>query len=694
MTNPGLNITQNFTEGLHGATSNYDPATGQLTLTLGSIEGPKSFGFYDLTVDDNGVQSKIIIYIIDCCLVGLPIDVIVINQPISSLMLGGTLNGLTLLVLDDLVIDEPTVFNTCKAYFGAEARMTVLNGNSLAIDNTLLSNYCDYRWDGVLATGQNIGIEIYNSEIRGSGRGFYLEDDVSLICTNNHFVDNTASISFMEYTLNGNYYNNSRTDLTGNLFELPLNRIDFTHNSVIRGIVNLLNFGNNFVYINCVNSDKIQIGRASYSKNEFKDQDAIGILGHSSTFFVENNLFDNVAQSINAVLCSFRVGGKNSTYQNDFKNGSELTSYLGNQSIKRNLFFESYCKIEDPYNYLIDGIFGTKIDSNLFTNSELDIYSNLYPILTGVNVTIQDNNFYDAYTTIRNIETTSLTQGILITDNFFGSGVITNPQRARLKLTKTPGVRIGYNNFRDIPGPPIGGTTWGNPGIELDNVTGAQIKNNYFELNYTAIYGTNDLSNTVISCNTFDGCHGGMSFKDAILTDFGSPTGGVENTFNSTPGTSAGNIILWSAPGSSFIWTPFNYYFTSIAAPGSTWYTDPAFVGGGGVPNYLGASFPFASFNSSGYLMDCGILNKAILDVKQHQLVKLFPNPCTNGFRVEHTKDDSIERLELYSINGIKIDVIANDIGYFEIDLPNGLYISRIYFQSGLLIEEKLFVNK
>jgi len=691
--NPGLNIMQDATTGLLGTNSNFDPGAGTLEIIFGTVEGPASYGTISYLVDDNGVQSTFNIYIIDCCIKNLNPDLIVLNEATSSLP-NPNLANQKVLVLEEFFIDDPAVMFRCDFYMGADASIQLQPGTSLTLEQCTIVNFCGYRWDGILAQNENTEIQIIDSEIRGAGRGVFLEDDVQFEASNSLFIDNAQAVAFKDYNQTGSYYNNSRMEITGNTFEAILARIDFHPTSTVVSKLTQYTWGcaNCQYFINMLNSNTIQIGNRFKAKNLFTGQDAQAILGANSSFTIENNKFENVANSIRANLCVFKTGGRNPGYGNEFINTSFIESSYSSQSIRNNYFFNAGCNIWDPTQYLVDGSLGSQIDSNQFSVSELNCSSSQNPMLNNVNIRIRDNKFYDSHTTISNIQTNSLAIGISLTNNFFGSSGNVGSTSGRLKLVITPGIRVGYNDFRDIPGVP-GAGTWGELGLYLDNVQDAQIKGNYFELNTTAIFGTNDLSNTTISCNTFDGCNTSMSFKEAILTDFGTSTEGAENSFNAVYGTSNGTIILWNNPGSNFIWQPFTYYFTTISSPGSTWYADPDFPGGAGVPLFL-IPFPMAINNASGYSSTCGTLNKHDFDETKNQSFKIYPNPSSGFFKVLTQENDEFSEIRIYDLHGKLLYSFNEKLESYTTNIASGVYIVKIIKKNGEDVSQRLIISK
>lgn len=91
--NPGIIVYDQSINGITGASTSFDPGTGALTLFTGAIQGPKSYGTYEIIDDDNGVQTIYEITLIDCCQPGIKLDAIYRNVAASNLPTAGQIIG-------------------------------------------------------------------------------------------------------------------------------------------------------------------------------------------------------------------------------------------------------------------------------------------------------------------------------------------------------------------------------------------------------------------------------------------------------------------------------------------------------------------------------------------------------------------------------------------------------------------------
>jgi len=70
--------------------------------------------------------------------------------------------------------------------------------------------------------------------------------------------------------------------------------------------------------------------------------------------------------------------------------------------------------------------------------------------------------------------------------------------------------------------------------------------------------------------------------------------------------------------------------------------------------------------------------------------LKLYPNPVTNILTIE-SKNVAISKVEIYSILGEKIKEINSNFGSITTDnLPNGIYIIRIYSEKGMVMKKTI----
>ena len=70
--------------------------------------------------------------------------------------------------------------------------------------------------------------------------------------------------------------------------------------------------------------------------------------------------------------------------------------------------------------------------------------------------------------------------------------------------------------------------------------------------------------------------------------------------------------------------------------------------------------------------------------------LKLYPNPVTNILTIE-SKNVTISKVEIYSILGKKIKEINSNFGSITTDnLPNGIYIIRIYSEKGMVMKKTI----
>jgi len=70
--------------------------------------------------------------------------------------------------------------------------------------------------------------------------------------------------------------------------------------------------------------------------------------------------------------------------------------------------------------------------------------------------------------------------------------------------------------------------------------------------------------------------------------------------------------------------------------------------------------------------------------------LKLYPNPVTNILTIE-SKNVAISKVEIYSILGEKIKEITSNFGSIATDnLPNGIYIIKIYSEKGMVMKKTI----
>ena len=90
--------------------------------------------------------------------------------------------------------------------------------------------------------------------------------------------------------------------------------------------------------------------------------------------------------------------------------------------------------------------------------------------------------------------------------------------------------------------------------------------------------------------------------------------------------------------------------------------------------------------NSTG----CSTAQLSVDDEKLDNSLKLYPNPVTNILTIE-SKNVAISKVEIYSILGEKIKEINSNFGSITTDnLPNGIYIIRIYSEKGMVMKKTI----
>jgi hypothetical protein len=694
--NPGMQVYDQGINGIIGASTSFDPGTGELTLFTGAIQGPKSYGTFEIVVDDNGQLTYYTVYLIDCCIKGLKPDKIIVAEPSSNLPNPGLLVNQTVLVLDVFEINIPTQIVSSKLYFGSEARMRVFPDQHLYIEHSGLTNYCPYRWDGVLAEGENTEIIFESSELSGSGRGFSLSENVLFTVNGGTFLDNTISISASNYNQQGNFYNQSRWSVEGTSFTLPLNQISFASGSVIEPLVaQVLGCFTCAVHVYLNDSEQIQLGNANAGQNSYVGQDGTAILANSSFFIVENSIVDNMAKSIVANHSKFRLGGPDMSYSNTISTFSYLESSFSSQSIKRNTFANSRITITNPTNYLIDGISGTKLDSNEILETPTSIVK-WYNSGINENVRFGDNQVVDCSVSLEGFTTPSINEGVLIEYNDFeypfggfGSSFQTQPQGTySLNLTSMPGVRVGHNKFiADITVPigfppiPVPNNRAG--GMHLINVPDAQIKDNNFDSCHIAIFGEDDLSGTLFCYNFMNGGYYGMYFNQATLSDQGTPTENVGNGFD---GQLLNTIFLKACPGPSKYHTWPGSSYDPTLPPGISWN-----------PNQFLNNPWQPDFNGTTWINECDVLNKT--NPRKGGLTKqefsVYPIPFQHEFLIEIPVLFEEEELHyqgfLFNINGKVVHNTSLTTGLNTLipKIVPGVYFLRIETKKG----EFVFVN-
>lgn len=688
--NPGMNVYDQSINGITGASTSFDPGTGALTLFTGAIQGPKSYGTYEIVVDDNGNLMFYTIYLIDCCIKGLQPDRIIVSEPSSNLPTPGLVANQKILVLENFEIDIPTEINSSTLYFGAEARITVAQDQNLNIQQSTLTNYCPYRWDGILAQGEASEIIFSDSELSGSGRGFFLRNDVLFESYNSTYLDNEIAITFQDYSIPGPFYNNARMALTGNYFEAILvGRLEFALGSAVQNLALSLVWGcsNCNFFINIINSQGVQIGEQSRAQNIFTGQDAQAVLGLLSDFYLENNKFDNVANSIRANTCRYQVGGANASFENEFINTSVIRSIHSAQWIAHNTFINSGCEFDRPSNGIISGITGTQLNNNSFSSSTVLAYHQ-QQYTTTVKMIVFSNQFNEeSHLSIEYIHSTSLNDGVHVYQNFFYSNSNNFPiEQASLRIIGADGIRVGPDNFFVIglSSNQPGLQSFGRTAIYIKDTQNGQIKTNAVEDRVHCVVGQGELSNTRISCNIFLGGWG-LRLLNAITDGcFGTDVNdGVLNYWLD----SAMPVTIYNLDSDNNPLYKVNY-FTSIGSVTYNTTTGISYTltsnpndGLGVYPDINSSNPPFNSVDVNltsqvSSTTNCTINKQQWTEssVPSNDLI-LFPNP-TNGF-VTIISGCATSHLKVYNSYGQLFKILPLNDGVNEVDfswLDVGVY--------------------
>ncbi len=700
----------------------YDVQLGLLTFTTGGLIGPESYGFFEFELTYQGNQIAILtIYVLDCCLEGIDYDYIIFNEDYSNLFTGSQVSNADFLVLDHFTIDDDVTFSQCNFLFGADAKMTTQSGTHLFFLNTLLQKACGYCWDGIYADGQDSRITIRFSELSGSCNGFQLTNNVLFKSVGTDYLANQHSIFGQGYTLPGTFAGNSRWHIFGNTFdavdtitpvvvEHPLSTVYQSTNPYVNHTAH--------VAINiALAAEYIQIGDTAKSPNVFTGIDMYGITPNTSKVSLQNNTFKDLAWGVYARFSDLILGIDSTTIINQFlttnpplpgyplRYSGLFTEYC-NHYIQNNSFNYSLIDINKPSNDSIEDKKGTYLGDNYSYETLAEFTGNVNNI-SALNIELYNNALNNSQFEFRDIITTSLNEGVKIHNNYFRSSGISTDKAGdyRVKFINTPGVRFGDNIFFYTTGF-LGGPVMGKPCIYLNNVPNAQIKRNEFLWATKCIYGTGDLTNTIISCNKFSAYQYGMQFYSAIISDFGSDTAGVENTFDiqdtisNTYPTIVANIELKDCPTTTEPEYNAQFYATQYTT-NNPWYFGPGAQSTKGV-RYLDtlgnvSTNPFFSDQliknpnaASGFMYACNVLNKqTVVSILRKSEVNIFPNPSSGQFTLE--SDVAIKEVNMFDVSGKKVFHSENTT-VINVVLPEGIYFIYCTLIDNNTVTRKLII--
>lgn len=712
---PGLNITQDNVIGILGANSNFDPATGVLDINFGIVEGPLSYGTITYLVEDNGVQSNFDIIIIDCCLKNYRPDIIIVNQTSSGLGVP-QFNNQSILVLNELYVDDPIGFFDCDIKMGNDARMQLQAGTALTFEQCTITNFCEYRWDGILATNQSTFIEITDSELRGAGRGWQLEEDVVFISTNTTYSVNTRSITALNYQQQGSYYNNSNWQLRGNTFQSANAPLAFHNLSNIPG---MMQNPSRFIYIDLNNCLHIQVGEVSQTKNIFKQIEGNSIQAeYTQELTIENNDFLLGSNPIKLNFCKAIIGGPAISYGNRFISNTGIFSESSYQEIGYNAFLYSEATINNPNNYLNGSVESVWMHNNHGEFSDFHIA--YIPAVYTADVIIEYNAIINGNLNLTNISTVSNTNGVRVFQNQFGWCAL-DAGAYNVKLENTQGIRFGSNEFKimNVIGPsscpPFTPAIRGR-GLLAFNAPNAQFKSNNFNECTLGFYGKGDFTNTLFSCNVFSDNDTGMYFYDALLTNQGVedptyPHTGNRIVANEWHNNNSKNLVIKQS--ASFIGLNSKYVCEDVFN-GYGYFYNPEnltltntngfiriVIGNPSITTWQ--ITPVSTYSVNGlnldvqHVDDCALLNKAEPQIVPllKEAYTIFPNPASEKITY-HIQEALMADayICIFNLNGqlLSRHWVNEQTGTLTLDLKSGVYAFVLFngkniSQSRILIE-------
>jgi len=682
-TDPSMQVDLISTSGISLPGFWYDPGTGELYISGLALTGPKSYGQYNF--DLLGADYRFTIFLIECC-GKTDFDLIIVTEVASALP---AINGLDVLILDDLRINQTTDIDNSQVYFGADAKISVNAGEDLNIRTSALQRYCEYRWDGIIAESYPTRIEFSSSSIEGSARGFLITQDTEFQGIESTWDNNTIGIGIFDVTASGSYLNNSYIDLDGNYFDFSSSSTISLHPSTT---VNMSAYstglgigtgGSQAIHVYVENSE-VQLGDPNNQRNDFYASGidlGIAMFSKEATVGAANNLFFMIQYGIYAIDSKLDVGGSSSAWLNTF-NQSKFYSEESKQKIYRNTFLSTTIEILTPDKYYIGTNAGTDIQLNNLTSVSCTINQSTQDVKK---VMVDNNVFKNSYLISNNVTSNSLTDGFVITNNEFATNIAlsytadqTEPSYYQVQLTNCHGVRVGTNVFNLMP-------TLETPdsyrnGIYINNCNRGQFKSNDFYQRTVCIFGTDSLlDTTTFSCNYFEDFIYGFYFKDALVFDQGSSAFGVDNVWDEQSLSVTRFYLFDVSP-------QFDYNYSGTAATN----LDPYF-GSGVIQNMATLNdIPFAAQNSN-----CSDLNKKDVDVANMREYKiaLYPNPAATYFRIDG-EFDIIKEIEIFSITGKKLKhfINVNPNSEIEINLPNGMYLVQLRIESKQVVH-KLIVD-
>ncbi len=657
--NSGMGVKDIGSTNLTGLSTNFDPGTGEFEITITSIGNPKSYGIVRVEVDDNGDKTEYEVYLLDCCLEGLNPDIIYVEEDVSARKPSGTFSSETVLVLDKLTLDKNTTILNSTFYFGADASID-MQTTSFDITNSTLTPGCDYRWDGIFATGSTKTIEVDNSTIEGMGRGIQLSSNVAFISKGSDYLNNIRCVTATSYTAA-----TSPLTFDDNLFEENSTAFSFAPSSISVPALTSCSI-TCIINIDLDDCKRIDIGSAAFTENVFQSsigEDVRGIRAVDvETLNIKNNEFEDLTYGAYLDNTTVKVGGGTSAHGNTFlTNVTAIYSNEGIHIINNNTFSASKIEIEEPVVGSYLGTISVDMNDNTHSNTaDVEIHCATASIL---DVRIDGNTYTNSRLALTNISTGGPNYGVYITGNTMGWNTIPGTNPYSLYLEDCALARVGGNDFNLA----VGGSP-GYPratGIELvGDVSYAEIKDNYFyKCSPAGIKGTEpngDFEGTVFYCNTFEECYNGLEFDDATLSNQGDATHGAGNQWISCTNY---NYEITNPVSSNT-----NYYYRNVTSE------NPSIS-----PGYNNANSDWDHVTSGGIVSNCSVLNKT--DGANSKPVfsdlKIFPNPSNGQFTVS-SSDNPITQIEVFSMNGKLI--YMSKCGKLEHTIKMGNMPSGVYF--------------
>lgn len=181
------------------------------------------------------------------------------------------------------------------------------------------------------------------------------------------------------------------------------------------------------------------------------------------------------------------------------------------------------------------------------------------------------------------------------------------------------------------------------------------------------VFATGDCSGTLFSCNTFDQFVVGLNFSNATISNQGSGTEGVDNTWFEQTGQ---NGLSEARIKANNLTSQIDYFHTTGI------HKNPS--SGFGIQSN---GFPVISVLASNTIADCGALNKTTSSslFTTSSDLKLYPNPSTGFITIDIGLINSAT-IEVFNSKGeiVYTGIALNQINQYDLALPKGLYLVKV----------------